>query len=48
MMTSMVFLLFVIAAIVLGIEAIMARSLVALGLCLMAIAFAVGAWHNVT
>lgn len=43
----LVFLLFLIAAILFGIEAVFHKSIVAAGLCLMAVAFTIGAWTNV-
>jgi hypothetical protein len=42
----LVLILFIAAAVVAGIEAVLARSLLAAALTLMAVAFAVGSYHG--
>jgi hypothetical protein len=42
----LVLILFVIAAVLAGIEAVLARSLLAAAVCLIAVAFAIGAYHG--
>jgi hypothetical protein len=46
-MAIMIVVLFFVAAVLFGIETFFNKSLVAAGLCAMAIAFALGAWANV-
>jgi hypothetical protein len=46
-MAIMIVVLFLVAAVLFGIETIFNKSLVAAGLCAMAVAFALGAWANV-